>query len=159
MLPWEGFPSVSAVWVEIWRSAVRNKLNGMLLVAIGVLAVSVPMLAHHGGASYDNEKKTPMSGVVTEWIWANPHCYLKVDEKTDNGEVKHWVIEASNPPDMSRQGWGKNSFKPGDQVTVLLTPAKNGQPIGRFGGKRTITLNGQPFPPGETPDDAPASKP
>ena len=84
---------------------------------------------------------------MTEWIWANPHSWLKIDVKDDKGEVTHWTIEAGNPADMARQGWARNSFKPGDEVTVIIIQAKNGQPIGRFGGKNTVVLNGKPFPP------------
>ena len=49
---------------------------------------------------------------MTSNVWANPHCYLKFDAKDENGQVQHWVAEASNPPDQTRQGWTKNSFKP-----------------------------------------------
>jgi len=117
-----------------------------------LFAVSLPLFAHHGNASYDYEKKYTLSGTVTEWIWANPHSWLKFDSKDDKGEVKHWVIEAGNPADMARQGWSHNTFKPGDEVTVTVTLAKNGQPIGRFSGKG-ITINGKPFPP-ESNDNA-----
>jgi hypothetical protein len=53
---------------------------------------------------------------VTSNVWANPHCYLKFDAKDENGQVQHWVAEASNPPDQTRQGWTKNSFKPDNPV-------------------------------------------
>lgn len=113
--------------------------------AIVVLIFAVPMLAHHGNATYNYDTKLKVSGTVTEWIWANPHCWLKLDVKDESGEVKHWIVEASAPPTISAQGWSHNSFKPGDQVTATVIQAKNGQPIGRFEGE--IVLNGKPFPP------------
>jgi len=119
------------------------------LLTTGLLVFSVPLFAHHGNAAYDYDKKVTASGTVTDFIWANPHCWLKFDAKDENGEVKHWVVEASNPPDQTRAGWSHDSFKPGDQVTVTMIQVKNGQPIGRFVGQNQggkIILNGKPFP-------------
>lgn len=114
-------------------------------LAVVVLTFGVPLLAHHGNATYNYDKKIVVSGTVTEWIWANPHCWLKLDAKDEKGELKHWIVEASAPPTISAQGWSHNSFKAGDQVTATVIQAKNGQPIGRFEGD--IALNGKPFPP------------
>jgi len=96
---------------------------------------------------------------VTEWIWANPHCWLKFDAKDGKGEVQHWIVEASNPPDMTRQGWTKASFKPGDDVAVTMIQAKNGGTIGRFSGVNSVVLNGHPFPSGIASNAQPAPKP
>ena len=93
--------------------------------------------AHHGTASFDTTKDVVLKGTVTEWIWANPHCFLKFDAKDDTGTVRNWAVEASNPTDMTKRGWARSSFKPGDEVTVTLQAVKNGAPIGRI---RTVTL-------------------
>jgi hypothetical protein len=129
---------------------MKNKLMAILAVAVTILVMaSGPLFAHHGNAAYDNAKTVVVKGTITEWIWANPHCWLKFDEKDDKGEVKHWIVEASNPPDMTRNGWAKNSFKSGDEVTVTLIPAKNGLPVGRFKGERAVVLaSGQVFSSG-----------
>jgi hypothetical protein len=117
---------------------VRIKLATMLL---GFLAVSVPLFAHHGAAAYDTTKKITLKATVTEWFWANPHCFLKFDAKDDKGNVVHWAVEASNPADMVNLGWSKESFKPGDEVTVTFEPVKNGQPIGRV--EQVVLASGQ----------------
>jgi hypothetical protein len=96
-----------------------------------VMAVSVPLFAHHGNASFDVGKKLELKGTVTEWIWANPHCWLKFDVKDDSGKVVNWVAETSNAADMVERGWSKQIFKPGDQVTVSIEPVKTGKPVGR----------------------------
>jgi len=108
---------------------VRIKLIAIFLCT---LAVSVPSFAHHGAAAYDTTKKITVKGTVTDWFWANPHCFLKFDAKDDKGNVVHWATEASNPSDMVNLGWSKQSFKAGDEVTVTFMPVKNGQPVGRL---------------------------
>ena len=132
----------------------------MLLITAAVIVTAVPLVAHHGAATFDTEKELTLKGTVTEWIWANPHCWLKFDSKDENGEVQHWIVEASNPPDMTRQGWAKNSFKLGDEVVVTMMRPKNGAPgIGRFSGPNSVVLNGQPFPSGVASNAQPAAKP
>jgi len=110
---------------------MRNRLVAIFAVAVGLLIASVPLAAHHGSAAFDAGKKVTLKGTVTEWFWANPHCLLEFDVKDDNGQVVHWVAEASNPPDMVNHGWSKQSLKPGDQVTVTVEPVRNGKPLGR----------------------------
>jgi hypothetical protein len=115
---------------------LRKLLFHILALAL-ILALPAPLGAHHGAASFDTEKELTLDGTVTEWIWANPHCFLKFDAKDQTGTVRNWVVETQNPTDMSRRGWARASFKPGDTVKVVLQPVKNGAPIGRV---RTVTL-------------------
>ncbi len=124
---------------------MRNKLGAISLLVAGLLAASLPLPAHHGNASYDTEKTVTVKGVVTEYIWANPHVFVKVDAKDENGNTIHWLIEAQNLVQQASLGWTNTIFKPGDQVVIDVTPVKNGRPIGRFKGR--IVINGQQFKP------------
>jgi hypothetical protein len=140
---------------------MKSKVTIILLVVVGLLTVSFPLFGHHGNAAYATGTKITVKGTVTEWFWANPHCFLKLDAKDEKGEVQHWVVEAGNPPDVTRQGWAKTSFKAGDEVVVTMMIPKNGAVgIGRFiTGPNSIVLNGQPFPPGVPNSTQPAPKP
>jgi len=113
----------------------------LFAIFLGLLTVSVPVFAHHGAAAYDTSKKITLKATVTEWFWANPHCFLKFDAKDDKGNVVHWVAETSNPSDMVNLGWSKDTFKPGDEVTVTVEPVKNGLQIGRV--MQVVLANGQ----------------
>ena len=140
---------------------MKSRVTIIFLVVVGLFTVSFPLLAHHGNAAYATGTKITVKGTVTEWFWANPHCFLKLDAKDEKGEVQHWVVEAGNPPDVTRQGWAKTSFKAGDEVVVTMMIPKNGAlGIGRFvTGPNSIVLNGQPFPPGVPNSPQPATKP
>ena len=111
---------------------MKNKVFGILMVIISLLVVAVPLAAHHGSAGFDLDKELTMKGTVTQWLWANPHCFLKYDVSDDKGIVVHWAAEVSNPIDMIRRGWSRNILNPGDQVTVTVRPAKNGSPVGQL---------------------------
>ena len=105
-----------------------------LLVAVAscVALLSVSLVAHHANAVFDLGKRLTLTGTVTEWFWANPHCLLRFEVKDDNGQVVRWVAETQAPPNMTPFGWSKQSFAVGDQVKVTLEPVKNGQPLGRI---------------------------
>jgi hypothetical protein len=120
---------------------VKGKFLVVFALAVGVLIVSVPLFAHHGNAAFENEKKLTMKGTVTEWFWANPHCFIQFDVKDDNGQAVHWVAETSAPPSMINSGWTKQTLKPGDQITVTVLPVKNGRPVGRVA--EVVLPNGQ----------------
>jgi hypothetical protein len=125
------------------EARVKVKYFGPFLILSALLAGPAPAVAHHGAASFDTSVEITLKGTVTEWQWFNPHCFLKFDVKGEDGTVKNWAVEAGNPTDMTKRGWSRNSFKPGDQVTVTLQPVKTGAPVGRI---RTVLLaSGQEF--------------
>lgn len=108
----------------------------LLRSALFIALMSTSALAHHGNAAFDVGKTLELKGTVTEWIWANPHCWLKFDVTT-GGKTVNWVVEATNSADLMERGWSRLLFKPGDSVTVALEPVKSGAPVGRV---RSITL-------------------
>ena len=104
-----------------------------VVALLGLLTLSLPLLAHHGNANYEN-KKIILKGTVTEWSWINPHVLIKIDVKGDDGKVVNWTCELVAPSNMVNFGYGKDSFKPGDQVTAIATQvSKTGAPIARLG--------------------------
>jgi len=126
---------------------MRNRLRTNPLVVVGLLAVSLPLVAHHGTAVYDTSKTITVKGTVTEYVWANPHVYVKVDAKDDTGNPAHWVLEAQNPVSQTEVGWSKNTFKPGDEVEIEVKAAKNGKPVGIINNASRIIINGKQFKP------------
>lgn len=113
----------------------------IVLAAVATLAVTSPLVAHHGAATFDTANEVTLKGTVTEWIWFNPHCFLKFETKDATGAVKTWAAEAGNPTDMSKRGWKRTSFKAGDEVTVTLQPVKTGAPVGRI--RSVVLADGQ----------------
>ena len=88
----------------------------LLLVFLGFAAPATP---HHSfAAEYDSTKPIKFTGTVTKFEWMNPHVYYYIDVKDASGKVTNWAVEGGTPNSLYRQGWGKNSLKVGDVVTV-----------------------------------------
>jgi len=105
---------------------MTRKLFTFFTVAISLLAVCGPVAAHHGTAAYDEVNPITLKGSVTEFMWGNPHSQIKFSVKDEKGTVVNWVSETFGPGKLARDGWTRNILKPGDQVTVTLSPAKDG---------------------------------
>lgn len=117
---------------EKMEDAMKTRALTISVVAVVLCMVSVPLFAHHGTAAFETDpaKRLILKATVTQWYWANPHCFLRFDVADQTGQVTHWVAEASTPSDMTDRGWTHDSFKPGDQVTVTLRPVKDGRSVG-----------------------------
>jgi len=110
--------------------------TALALFFAGLLLVSVPVRAHHGNAAYDEEHWVTLTGTVTEFVWSNPHVQIYMDVKDAKGGVVNWAIESQSPGILKRNGWTRDSIKPGDRISVSLTPAKDGAPVGFSGNTK-----------------------
>ena len=128
---------------------MKQKLLRLFVIAVGLLAASIPAHAHHGVAGYDLTKTITLHGTVTKFDWSNPHIVIHMDAKNANGEVQNWTIELAAPTHMSRAGWTKNVMKAGDDIIAEVHPAQNGAPVGISGTvtfQLKIVVNGQTLP-------------
>ena len=97
------------------------------MIAGGLMIAAVPGFAHHSfSAEYDRAKSISLKGTVTKVEWMNPHARFYVDVKDDAGKVTNWEFELGSPNGLMRQGWTRNSLKPGDVITVNGSRAKDG---------------------------------
>ena len=99
----------------------------VVFAAVVLLAVTVPVWAHHAfAAEFDATKPIKFKGTVTKMEWINPHAWIHIDVKGDDGKVTAWMIEAAAPNALLRRGWTKNSLPPGVEILVEGFQAKDG---------------------------------
>ena len=99
-------------------------------VAALVLALPVGASAHHSFAMFDKSKTLALKGTVKEFQWVNPHTWIQLNVPDAKGTLVEWRIEGRSPNVLSRRGWRRDLIKPGDKVTVLVYPLKDGEPGG-----------------------------
>ena len=92
------------------------------------LASTAPALAHHSFAMFDQSRQVTLTGTVKEFQWTNPHAFISIEDA--NGKL--WSIELNSPNNLVRQGWKRTALAPGDKVTVVMNPLRNGTPGGLF---------------------------
>ena len=107
---------------------MRCRRNVVLVLEffVGALLITRPSAAHHSFTMFDVSKQVTLAGSVTSFEWTNPHVYIEIDVASDTGGVKHWSIELGSPSILRNSGWKHDTLKPGDKVTLIVNPLKNG---------------------------------
>ena len=111
---------------------MKSKLFMALLLSVGLLTICGTVMAHHASAAYADKPMEFKNVAITKFSWINPHTLIYFDAKDAKGNVVSWTCETAAPQALRLIGWSKESFTPGDVVTVTLYPAKNGNPAGRL---------------------------
>jgi hypothetical protein len=104
---------------------MRNTLAVVAAAAALFLAVP-PVRAHHAfAAEFDADKPVKFKGTVTKMEWINPHAWIHIEVKGDDGKTTEWMIEAAAPNSLLRRGWTKNSLPAGTEIVVEGFQAKD----------------------------------
>jgi hypothetical protein len=101
----------------------------LTIVVVAIIATSLS--AHHGrGRAYDMNKRLTLKGTVSNVKWQNPHVLIYIDVKDETGKAVTWAFENSNVHTLALQGYNRNTLKVGQEITAIVNPAVNGEPLG-----------------------------
>ena len=106
--------------------------RSLFLVTALAGALPWPASGHHSHAMFDHSKEVSVTGTVTSFVYRNPHVFLYMDVKAEDGKVVNWAIEMSNISNMESRGIYASTFKARDAVTVKVYPLKDGRPGGNY---------------------------
>ena len=107
----------------------HSKVIALLLSCTAMLGIA-HTYAHHSFSMFDRETEMYLTGVVDRWAFNNPHAWLYIKVKDENGNEVEWGFEGNAPPSLVRNGITGRTFKPGDVVSVMFSPLADGRPGG-----------------------------
>lgn len=105
------------------------RLAGFVLLAAGTVPVPTAS-AHHSTSAFDANTRVVLTGKVTEVKWTNPHTYILIDVRGDDGVTRNWSIISGTPQLNVRNGWKRDDVKASDQVSATVHPDRRGRPMG-----------------------------
>jgi hypothetical protein len=133
---------------------MKRKLT-VLAAGLGVVLAARSVAAHHSfAAEFDANQPIKLRGTVTQMDWVNPHSWIHIDVKNDDGTVTKWMIEGGTPNTLFRRGFTKDSLKAGTEIIVEGYRAKNG--ANRANGRDLMLPDGRRLFLGSSGTGAPA---
>ena len=92
-----------------------------------LFVAAFPVAAHHSfAAEFDDKQPVKLEGTVVKFEFMNPHSWIHLDVKTEDGQVERWRVETGSTNALFRRGWRKDSLRAGDHVTIDAFRAKDG---------------------------------
>ena len=114
------------LWEFLHRKRSPTQLRFYLTSTIIMLTI-LPIPAHHSVLPFDNTRGTEVHGVVTRFVWQNPHTHIYLNVMNhDKNIVEEWAIESESSLLLRKVGWTKDTVKLGDPLAVIGARAKNG---------------------------------
>ena len=113
---------------------MKHRLSLAAVVAACLcLGAYMPALAQHTFSMFDAEKRVRLNGTVKEFQWTNPHVviWVVVNNAATSGPVT-WAVEHTSIGNLRRDGWTRETLKPGDKVEIVGNPLRDGGPGAGF---------------------------
>jgi hypothetical protein len=97
-----------------------------VIAAILVLAGAGTAYAHHSfAATYYVDQEITIKGSMSQFLYRNPHSFVKVDAKDDKGNPVSWSVEWGGGAQLTQDHINRDTLKPGDQVVVSGNPGRD----------------------------------
>jgi Family of unknown function (DUF6152) len=125
------FPEEEGTGFLSMKEQMSRLLNYGLIAIVAMLTAS-SLLAHHSFAMFDQSKSVELRGTVKSFRWSNPHVFIQLLVKDEGGGDEEWSIEMTSPEHLARVGWKPGTLTPGDKVTLIVHPMRNGVKGGQY---------------------------
>ena len=101
-----------------------------LRVAFGVICAvalaALPSWAHHSHGNYV-DTFTDIEGVVKEFVWRNPHSFVRIEVTTKEGTTELWNLEWGSTTQLQAAKYPitRTTIKPGDKIIAGGEPGRD----------------------------------
>ena len=114
-----------------------------VLVGAGLVGFTGSVFAHHGFATFNQERPIELVGTVKEFKFTSPHTFILLEVNGSNERVV-WNLEGGSPSALVRDGWSSKTLLPGTELKMTIDPLRSGAPGGAWNVQKTKLKDGSP---------------
>jgi hypothetical protein len=100
-------------------------MKSKISLIAAIVGLSMPALAHHSHGNYELTEYTHLEGVVTEFIFMNPHSWVYMSVVGEDGSSAIWALESGSVGALERAGVSAETILPGDKISVRCHQLKD----------------------------------
>lgn len=108
----------------MYKTISRTAAAIAIVYSLGI--ATIPAIAHHSFALFDTENPIMLEGTVKTFEWSNPHSWIRLVVVGVDNRPEDWMIELPAAASLARDGWNKNFLRPGNRISVRISPLRNG---------------------------------
>ena len=103
---------------------MKSKLS-VLLLAPALLAGAASEAHHSFAATYFVDREVTVEGTLTQFMYRNPHSFVKVEAPDDKGQTQTWSVEWGGGAQLTQEHVTRDTLKAGDHVVVTGNPGRD----------------------------------
>ena len=103
---------------------MMRRISAVLIAAVGLLVGGVGSAHHSYAATYDTSKDVKLEGKLVQFVYRNPHTFVHVQAKDENGQMQRWAVEWAATNQLDRAGVTRDTLKVGDSVVITIHPSR-----------------------------------
>jgi Family of unknown function (DUF6152) len=108
---------------------MKNIKSVLVVCGLALMGAATHAVAHHSfAAEFDSNKPVTIQGNVTRIAWTNPHVWIYMNVKDEQGKMVNWGFEMGAPHQVRGRGWDRDTLKTGDEIIAEGSLARDGSP-------------------------------
>ncbi len=113
------------------------------LIGAAVVMTGPSAWAHHSFSMFEYGSSIELDGTVEDFKFINPHAFIVLKVKGKDGRIETWTLEGQPTAMLEREGWTRQTLKPGDQIRATVAPLRSGATGGSWLPQELSYRNGK----------------
>ena len=94
-------------------------------MVLGIICIATASAHHSFAATYFVDKEITVKGSLTQFLYRNPHSFIKVNAPDEKGVMQTWSVEWGGGGQLTNEHVTRDTLKPGDQVIITGNPGRD----------------------------------
>jgi len=107
------------------KRSIKNFVALLVVLAAAITCAGRAYAHHSFAATYFVDQNITIEGTLTQFLYRNPHSFIKIEAPDDKGVMQTWSIEWGGGAQLTHDHVSRDTLKPGDHVIVSGNPGRD----------------------------------